>query len=123
MPLMFTPEQQLRTCALLVMCPRVGELFALMNQALVQPMPHCSGWELSETLLARIEDMVDNKPQAMAFFAYQLQAWSKEGYLPAQDITALYMMGRALHDPTGEKLELAPSTRSALERLISMAQR
>ncbi|QHG65274.2 hypothetical protein [Pseudomonas putida] len=123
MPLTFTPQQQLRTCAMQVLCPRAGELFARMNEALSENPAACEREALSETLLARIEDMVANKPQAMAFFAYQLHAWSNEGYLPPHSVTALYMVGKALHGSAGEEVELAPSTRVSLERLLGVAQR
>ncbi|MFJ4067262.1 hypothetical protein ACIPW4_18470 [Pseudomonas sp. NPDC089996] len=121
MPLTFTPQQQLRTCAMQVLCPQAGELFARINKALSENPAACERDDLSETLLARIEDMVANKPQATAFFAYQLHAWSNEGYLPPHSITALYMVGKALHGSARE--ELTPSTRVSLERLLGVAQR
>ncbi|WP_156340915.1 hypothetical protein [Pseudomonas sp. NBRC 111124] len=122
MPLTFTPQQQLRACVMQVLCPRAGELFARMNEALSENPAACEREELSETLLARIEDMVAKKPQATAFFAYQLRAWSNEGYLPPHSVTAMYMMGKALHGSTGEAVELAPSTRVSLQRLLGCAQ-
>jgi hypothetical protein len=123
MPLTFTPQQQLRSCAIQLMCPRAGELLARMNEALSQSPEAREREELSETLLARIEDMVANKPQATAFFAYQLHAWSNEGYLPPHSVTALYMVGKALHGSAAQEVELAPSTRVSLERLLGIAQR
>ena len=106
-----------------VLCPRAGELFARINEALSENPAACEREELAETLLARIEDMVANKPQATAFFAYQLHAWCNEGYLPPHSVTALYMTGKALHGSAGEEVKLAPSTRVSLERLLGIAQR
>ncbi|MGN8260209.1 hypothetical protein ACLEJW_12825 [Pseudomonas sp. SMSB3] len=97
MPLTFTPQQQLRTCVMQALCPRAGELITLIDQALSAQSAVCEPEVLSETLLLRIEDMVANKPQATAFFAYLLHAWSKEGYLSQQSVTGLYMIGKALH--------------------------
>ena len=56
-------------------------------------------------------------------FAYQLHAWSNEGYLPPHSVTALYMVGKALHGSAAQEVELAPSTRVSLERLLGITQR
>ncbi len=51
---------------------------------------------MADTLLQRIEDVLTGKPQACTFFAYQLQAWSRECHLPSERVAEFYMAARAL---------------------------
>ncbi|MGN8248046.1 hypothetical protein [Pseudomonas sp. SMV7] len=96
MSLSFTPAQALRANSLYRMSPMVAWLIEEIGTALAVSADLAGRHEMVDTLLQRIEDVMAGKPQACTFFAYQLQAWSRECHLPSERVAEFYMAARAL---------------------------
>ncbi|MGY4527496.1 hypothetical protein [Pseudomonas sp. TE21394] len=95
MSLSFTPAQALRADSLYRMSPTVAWLIEEIG-AVLGAADLAGRHEMADTLLQRIEDVLTGKPQACTFFAYQLQAWSRECHLPPERVAEFYMAARAL---------------------------